>query len=180
MEDRVGGNEVVAPRGDLLRVGHGEAGPRVVDPPLRDAHHRLRDVHPEHGRAAEGFEEHPRVEPRPAAWLENFHGQPPFGGGLTTCVNNPPLGGRTERRPGVRQQVDGGEPLTLCDLQNVGTAGFLGVTWSPDGESIVFAYLPIELSKAGTRFEIEFFGEWTAAVVVQAPLWDPKGERIKA
>jgi len=47
------------------------------------------------------------------------------------------------------------------------------------GESIVYAYLPIEFSKVGAVFEIEFFGEWTRAVVVQAPLWDPKGVRIK-
>jgi len=62
---------------------------------------------PEHRRAAEGVEEHPRVEPRPAAGLkylegpppvggriENVRGSrwPPFGGGLTTVVNNPPSG----------------------------------------------------------------------------------------
>ena len=47
-------------------------------------------------------------------------------------------------------------------------------------ESIVYAYLPIEYSKAGTELEIEFFGENVKAVVVRSPLWDPKGERIKA
>ncbi len=48
------------------------------------------------------------------------------------------------------------------------------------GESIVFAYLPIEYAKSGTKLEIEFFGDWVGAQVVQAPLWDPKGERIRA
>ena len=47
-------------------------------------------------------------------------------------------------------------------------------------ESIVYAYLPIALSQAGTRLEIEFFGEIVGATVRQMPLWDPKGERIRA
>ena len=48
------------------------------------------------------------------------------------------------------------------------------------GESFVYAYLPIEYSKVGTELEVELFGEWIGAVVARAPLWDPKGERIKA
>jgi glycine cleavage system aminomethyltransferase T len=48
------------------------------------------------------------------------------------------------------------------------------------GQSIVYAYLPMECIQVGTQLEIEFFGEQIAATVVQAPLWDPKGERIRA
>ena len=48
------------------------------------------------------------------------------------------------------------------------------------GKSIIYAYLPIEYSKAGTQLEVEFFGEQVGAVVVQTPLWDAKGERIRA
>ncbi|MCK4897198.1 MAG: aminomethyltransferase family protein, partial [Anaerolineales bacterium] len=48
------------------------------------------------------------------------------------------------------------------------------------GESFVYAYLPIEYSKVDTELEVELFGEWIGAVVARAPLWDPKGERIKA
>ena len=48
------------------------------------------------------------------------------------------------------------------------------------GESIVYAYLPVEFSQPGAEMEIEFFGEWIAALVVQAQLWDPRGERIRA
>ena len=48
------------------------------------------------------------------------------------------------------------------------------------GESIVYAYLPVEFSQPGAEMEIEFFGEWIAALVVQAPLWDPRGKRIRA
>jgi len=46
-------------------------------------------------------------------------------------------------------------------------------------QSIVYAYLPMDCAKVGTRLEIEFFGEQVGATVVQSPLWDPKGERIR-
>jgi 4-methylaminobutanoate oxidase (formaldehyde-forming) len=48
------------------------------------------------------------------------------------------------------------------------------------GKSIVYAYLPVECAKVGTVLEIEFFGEQVKAEVAQMPLWDPKGERIRA
>jgi glycine cleavage system aminomethyltransferase T len=48
------------------------------------------------------------------------------------------------------------------------------------GKSIVYAYLPLECTKVGTKLKIEFFGEQVDAEVVQTPLWDPKGARIKA
>lgn len=47
-------------------------------------------------------------------------------------------------------------------------------------KSIVYAYLPVELSAAGHGFEIELFGEQIPATVVQTPLWDAKGERVRA
>jgi glycine cleavage system T protein len=47
-------------------------------------------------------------------------------------------------------------------------------------KSIAYAYLPIEYSKVGTRLEVELFGERVGAEVVKEPLWDPKGERVKA
>jgi glycine cleavage system aminomethyltransferase T len=47
-------------------------------------------------------------------------------------------------------------------------------------KSIAYAYLPMEHSKAGSKLEIECFGEQVNAEVVQAVLWDSKGERIKA
>jgi glycine cleavage system T protein len=48
------------------------------------------------------------------------------------------------------------------------------------GKSIVYAYLPVDYTKLGTELEIEFFGEIVSAVVERSPLYDPKGERIKA
>ncbi|MBN1537762.1 MAG: FAD-dependent oxidoreductase [Anaerolineales bacterium] len=47
-------------------------------------------------------------------------------------------------------------------------------------KSIAYAYLPIEYTKVGTRLEIELFGERMGAEVVKEPLWDPKGERVRA
>jgi len=48
------------------------------------------------------------------------------------------------------------------------------------GMSMAYAYLPVEHSKPGTALSIEFFGTQVDAEVVKSPLWDPKGERIKA
>jgi hypothetical protein len=31
-----------------------------------------------------------------------------------------------------------------------------------------------------TRVEVEIFGEWIPGAVVEEPLFDPKGERIRA
>jgi 4-methylaminobutanoate oxidase (formaldehyde-forming) len=47
-------------------------------------------------------------------------------------------------------------------------------------KSIVYAYLPVDYTMVGTELEIEFFGERVSAVVERSPLFDPKGERIKA
>jgi glycine cleavage system T protein len=46
--------------------------------------------------------------------------------------------------------------------------------------SIAYAYLPPELADPGTELEVEVFGTWVAAEVAAEPLWDPKGERIRA
>ena len=48
------------------------------------------------------------------------------------------------------------------------------------GMSMAYAYLPNEYAKPGTELSIEFFGTQVAAEVVKSPLWDSKGERIKA
>ncbi len=48
------------------------------------------------------------------------------------------------------------------------------------GASIAYAYLPVELAVTGTSCEVEVFGERVRATVADEPLWDPKGERIKA
>jgi 4-methylaminobutanoate oxidase (formaldehyde-forming) len=48
------------------------------------------------------------------------------------------------------------------------------------GASIAYAYLPVALATSGTGCEIEVFGERVPATVVDTPLWDPKGERIRS
>ena len=48
------------------------------------------------------------------------------------------------------------------------------------GRSIALAYLPVAHAEVGTAVDIEVFGEWVAAEVAAEPLYDPKGERIRA
>jgi glycine cleavage system aminomethyltransferase T/glycine/D-amino acid oxidase-like deaminating enzyme len=48
------------------------------------------------------------------------------------------------------------------------------------GRGIVYGYLPAELTVPGTPVEVEYFGVRHAATVGNEPLWDPKGERLKA
>ena len=45
---------------------------------------------------------------------------------------------------------------------------------------IAYAYLPATASAAGTPVEVEIFGEWVAGEVAAEPLFDPRGERIRA
>ena len=73
----------------------------------------------------------------------------------------------------------GKEPIRAKDGQVIGWVASGGYGYSVE-KSIIFAYLPIDYAKAGTEFEVEFFGEQAVAVVVQSPLWDPKGDRIKS
>jgi glycine cleavage system T protein len=46
--------------------------------------------------------------------------------------------------------------------------------------SIAYAYVPAAAATVGTAVEVEVFGEWVGAEVVAEPLWDPRGERIRA
>jgi len=73
----------------------------------------------------------------------------------------------------------GKEPIRTPDGKIIGWVASGGFGYSV-GKSMAYAYLPIEHAKPGTKLQIEFFGEPMEAEVVQAPLWDPKGERIRA
>jgi glycine cleavage system aminomethyltransferase T len=73
----------------------------------------------------------------------------------------------------------GKEPIRTMDGKTISWVAAGGYGYSVE-KSMIYAYLPIEYTKPGTQFKVEFFGEQVGAVVVQAPLWDPKGERIKA
>jgi glycine cleavage system aminomethyltransferase T len=72
----------------------------------------------------------------------------------------------------------GKEPIRSGDKM-IGWVAAGGYGYSV-GKSIIYAYLPIEHSKVGTELQVEFFGEQVQATVVQAPLWDAKGERVRS
>ena len=77
----------------------------------------------------------------------------------------------------ARSSTLGNEPVRAgSDIVARITSGGIGYSV---GQSIAFAYLPTELSDAGTKLSIEVFGEWVDAEVVRDPLWDPTGERIR-
>ena len=46
------------------------------------------------------------------------------------------------------------------------------------GHSIAYAYLPASV-EVGTRVEVGVFGVWQDATVVEEPLYDPDGSRIR-
>lgn len=72
----------------------------------------------------------------------------------------------------------GNEPVR-CDDQVVGWVTSGGYGYSVQ-KNIAYAYLPLEHAAVGTVLDVEIFGERIAAMVEREPLWDPKGERIKA
>jgi 4-methylaminobutanoate oxidase (formaldehyde-forming) len=73
----------------------------------------------------------------------------------------------------------GSEPVRTVEGEIVGrvTSGGFGYAV---GASIAYAYVPIAQSPPGTRLEIDIFGEWVPAEVRPEPLYDPKGERVRA
>jgi 4-methylaminobutanoate oxidase (formaldehyde-forming) len=48
------------------------------------------------------------------------------------------------------------------------------------GATVAYAYLPPALAKAGTRLQVEMFGECMRARVVSSPQYDPEGLRPRA
>jgi len=77
----------------------------------------------------------------------------------------------------ARRQVLGNEPVRVSG-RTVGrvTSGAIGFTV---GASIAFAYLPVADASVGTRVEVLAFGDWVPGVVVEEPLYDPAGERVR-
>ena len=73
--------------------------------------------------------------------------------------------------------VFGSEPIRHED-KVVGWVTSGGYGYSIN-KSIAYAYLPIELAKAGRRLSVECFGVQILAEVQKEPLYDPKGEKIK-
>lgn len=79
-----------------------------------------------------------------------------------------------------RAIVLGKEPIRPAGSESIiGWVASGGYGYSVE-MSIVYAYLPVDFTKVGTDLEIEIFGERIPATVERSPLYDPKGERIKA
>jgi glycine cleavage system aminomethyltransferase T len=74
--------------------------------------------------------------------------------------------------------VLGKEPIR-SDGRVVGYATSAGYGYSV-GRCIVYGYLPAELAVPGTPVEVEYFDQRLSATVAEDPLWDPKGERLRA
>ena len=72
----------------------------------------------------------------------------------------------------------GGEPLLDGEriLGHVTSAGY-GYTIR---QSIAYSYLATDYAVAGTRVEIQLFGQRYGATVTREPLYDPKNTKIKA
>ena len=71
----------------------------------------------------------------------------------------------------------GNEPVRVeGDVLGRVTSGGYGYTVE---RSIAYAYLPAEIS-IGASVEVDIFGEWVNGEVAREPLFDPKGERIRA
>jgi len=73
----------------------------------------------------------------------------------------------------------GSEPVRAAGGEIVGrvTSGGFGYAV---GSSIALAYVPLEYAEPGTQLAVDIFGEWIAAEVRAEPLYDPKGERVRA
>ena len=72
----------------------------------------------------------------------------------------------------------GNEPVRYeGEIRGRVTTGGYGYTVE---RSIAYAQLPPELAEPGTEVEVEIFGEWIGGEVAREPLFDPKGERIRA
>ncbi len=72
----------------------------------------------------------------------------------------------------------GSEPVRMDgDILGRVTSGGYGYSVE---RSIAYAYVPAQAAEPGRRVEVEIFGEWVGGEIVEEPLWDPAGERIRA
>ncbi len=72
----------------------------------------------------------------------------------------------------------GSEPVRAGDsIVGRVTSGGYGYTV---GASIAYAYVPVAHGDVGTRLAVDIFGDWVDAEVRAEPLYDPKGERVRA
>jgi glycine cleavage system aminomethyltransferase T/glycine/D-amino acid oxidase-like deaminating enzyme len=121
----------------------------------------------------------------------------PYEAGLGFCVKLDKPGGfegaeavRLVKEQGVSRRLRcltlddpevvalGSEPVRV-DGQVRGrvTSGGFGYTV---GQSIAYAYLPVDMSPIGTPVSVNVFGEWVPGVVAAQPLLDPKNTKVHA
>jgi glycine cleavage system aminomethyltransferase T/glycine/D-amino acid oxidase-like deaminating enzyme len=121
----------------------------------------------------------------------------PYEGGVGFCVKLDKEGGfigrdalveAKERGPRTslccllledpRSVALGNEPVQIDgEIRGRVTTGGYGYTVE---SSIAYAYLPPDKAEPGTAVEVEIFGSWIDGEVATEPLFDPKGERIRA
>ncbi|HXY72565.1 MAG TPA: FAD-dependent oxidoreductase [Actinomycetota bacterium] len=77
-----------------------------------------------------------------------------------------------------RRVVLGEEPVSI-DGRIAGRVTSGGFGYSVE-RSIAYAYLPAEEARPGRAVEVDVFGDAVAGSVAEEPLFDPKGERIRA
>jgi len=73
----------------------------------------------------------------------------------------------------------GSEPVRAAGGEIVGRVTSGGYGYAV-GASIAYAYVPVEHAEPGTPMAVDIFGEWVPAEVRAEPLYDPKGERVRA
>ena len=153
-----------------------------------------------HGLVAAGYRaiDSMRLEKGYRVWGADITpDETPYEGGLGFCVKLDKDGGFIGRDALAEAKEAGPRTrlacITLADPRAVAlgnepvriggevagrvTTGGYGYTVE---RSIAYAYLPPEHAEPGTQLEIEIFGEWIEGEVATEPLFDPKGERIRA
>jgi glycine cleavage system aminomethyltransferase T len=73
----------------------------------------------------------------------------------------------------------GSEPVRAGDGAIVGRVTSGGYGYAVES-SIALAYVPLAFADPGTSLAVDIFGEWIDAEVRREPLYDPKGERVRA
>ena len=151
----------------------------------------------EHGMLAGGYRaiDSLRLEKGYRVWAADITSdETPFEAGLGFCVKKESgfLGAEALARPGARSPERRLRCLVLSDPRSVAlgnepvridgevrgrvTSGGYGYSVE---RSIAYAYLPAEV-EIGAGVEVDIFGEWVSGEVAREPLYDPRGERVRA
>jgi glycine cleavage system aminomethyltransferase T/glycine/D-amino acid oxidase-like deaminating enzyme len=73
----------------------------------------------------------------------------------------------------------GSEPVRAASGEIAGRVTSGGYGYAV-GASIAYAYVPAALARPGTEVAVDIFGDWVPAEVRAEPLYDPRGERVRA